>query len=461
MKFEPRMASACVVLTALLASPAFAEGVEVNGVLHEGTPGEVVYRAITPDDWNGTLVLDLDFNRWPEDRINWYLDQGYAVGGNQRTQNQTAYEIHDYVDNMLATRDLLVEAGAEQPDRLIAIGASRGGFVSRAAVQYKPDEFAGALTMAGGGGGLVSTWNQKADAVWALKTLAAPDAPLAASDLPDLPEGEAFSPAYQQDQALNELIGQIRDTDEGAARLVLGAALSQTTGWREGPRPADDDFETRGQQIVENFGWAHPQFVHKEIEVMSGGPITWNQGYDYAEAVEQSGMLDLVEWWYDKAGLDLDADLETLADAPRYTADPEAVAAAEQVGTYDGTGGPILALKTIGDNADSTSLDVAFTDLFEYAGNADLLRTVFIERPAHSSQSELERRAGLQVLIERLDSGEWPDTSAEAMNARAAQLAAESTGDEDLGESRFIPFDPVPPLRTWDVRDHGSYQPEN
>ena len=89
---------------------AAATDVTVRGVLHEGERGQVVYEAIKPDEWNGTLVLDLDFNGWSADQRQWFLSHGYAIGGNQRTQNETAYELHDYVDNLVETRDLLMEA---------------------------------------------------------------------------------------------------------------------------------------------------------------------------------------------------------------------------------------------------------------------------------------------------------------------------------------------------------------
>ena len=91
------------------ASAAAGQEVRVAGVLHPGTPGQVVYEAVKPAVWNGTLVLDLDFNRWSSAQRQWFLGQGYAIGGNQRTQNETAYEITDYVDNLVETRRLLAE----------------------------------------------------------------------------------------------------------------------------------------------------------------------------------------------------------------------------------------------------------------------------------------------------------------------------------------------------------------
>ena len=105
----------------LQAGAATDTEIRVSGTLYAGTPFQVSYEAIKPVGWNGTLVLDLDFNTWPATQRQWFLSHGYAIGGNQRTQNETAYEIKGYVDNLVQTRqfliDALVTAGYEHPCR--------------------------------------------------------------------------------------------------------------------------------------------------------------------------------------------------------------------------------------------------------------------------------------------------------------------------------------------------------
>lgn len=64
------------------------------------------------------------------------------------------------------------------PKRTITIGGSRGGFASRLAMEFEPDVFKGALVTAGGGLGEVATLNRVLDAVWTLKQLVNPNAPL-------------------------------------------------------------------------------------------------------------------------------------------------------------------------------------------------------------------------------------------------------------------------------------------
>jgi hypothetical protein len=357
-------------------------------------------------------------------------------------------------------RQNLIDAGAGTPTRTIAFGASRGGFVARMAPQYRPDIFEGSVAFAGGGSGVIAAWLGKAEAVWALKTLVDPTAPLAINNLPDIPVGSTYGPTYQQDLALGQLVTTARATPQGMARLVLAAALEQATGWPSGPtQPATTDYETQGNLIAGSFAFGNPQFVHKEIEVMAGGPVVWNHGIDYRNALTRSGDIARVHYWYAKAGLDLDADLRTLENAPRFSADPAAVQRVEQIGTFNGrTGGPVLSIKTIGDSADSIALDEAYERTFAAAGTSSQLRTAFIGRAGHSSQTLRERLAAFEALIERLDTQRWPDTSPAALNARGAAIAAgTSIPDANFGATNYIPYAPIAALRTWDFTNWGEY----
>jgi pimeloyl-ACP methyl ester carboxylesterase len=435
---------------------------DLNGIFHPGEPGQVVWRVIKPAEWNGTLVLDLDFapGGYSATQRTWFLERGYAIGGIQRTQNETAYELKKYVDDLIQVRRNLIDAGAQTPQRTIAFGASRGGFVARMAVQYRPDIFKGAVAFAGGGSGVIAAWLGKAEAVWALKTLVDPTAPLAINNLPDIPAGSSYGPNYQQDVALVQLVTKARSTPQGMARLVLAAALEQATSWPSGPsQPAEGDYETQGNLIAGSFAFGNPQFVHKEIEVMAGGPIVWNHGIDYRDSLRRSGDLERVRYWYSKAGLDLDDDLRTLNNAPRFSADPAAVQRVEQIGTFTGrTGGPVLSIKTIGDSADPSALDEAYERTFDAARTSHQLRTAFIARAGHSTQTIRERLAAFETLIDRLDGRSWPDTSAAALNARGADIAQGTTvPDADLGATAYIEYEPAAALRTWDFTAWGEY----
>jgi pimeloyl-ACP methyl ester carboxylesterase len=444
--------------TVVFAGPAL----DLSGTFHAGELGQVAWRVIKPAEWNGTLVLDLDFapGGYSATQRAWFLARGFAIGGIQRTQNETAYELKKYVDDLLQVRQNLIDAGAPTPARTIAFGASRGGFVARMAVQYRPDVFKGAVAFAGGGSGVIAAWLGKAEAVWALKTLVDPTAPLAINNLPDIPAGATYGPNYQQDVALVQLVTKARATPQGMARLVLAAALEQATGWPSGAtQPAPTDYETQGNLIAGSFAFGNPQFVHKEIEVMAGGPVVWNHGVDYRMALQGSGDIERVRYWYTKAGLSLEDDLSILNATPRFSADPAAVQRVEQIGTFNGrTGGPVLSIKTIGDSADSIALDEAYERTFDAAGTSKQLRTAFIGRAGHSSQTLRERLAAFEALMERLEASRWPDTSPAALNARGAAIAAGTTiPDADFGATNYIDYEPIAALRTWDFTNWGEY----
>jgi hypothetical protein len=121
--------------------------------------------------------------------------------------------------------------------------------------------------------------------------------------------------------------------------------------------------------------------------------------------------------------------------------------------------GPVIVVDNIGDPVDSEAYKEAYERTVAGAGNTPLLRTTWIASAGHGNQTVLERLAGFVKLIERLDTGKWSSTSARAVSEAAAQIDAES--DLSLGASRFIDYHPLKPLREWDGRDFGTYDPEH
>jgi hypothetical protein len=168
-------------------------------------------------------------------------------------------------------------------------------------------------------------------------------------------------------------------------------------------------------------------------------------------------MSALVQALYAKAGANLQADLQTLARAQRVTAKSGAVAAAEKATTYSGRiTGPVIVVDNIGDPVDADAYKRAYERTVTRAGNGALLRLTWVRSARHANQSALERLAGFSKLIERLETGRWPDTSPGAMNARAQEIRRASP--LDLGPARFIAHDASDTLRPWDGRDWGTYR---
>jgi len=425
-----------------------------------GEPGQTPYAVLKPADWNGTLVLDLDFNGWNPTLRQWFLDRGYAVGGMARTQNQSAYEIHQYIDNYVTIRQIFIDKVGMRPQRTIAYGVSRGGIPARGALEAYPDIFDGTVAFSGGGQGMIGFMNQNFDGVWTLKTLVDPKAPLALVNLP-APEGTGSLANYSQDLALAQLVRTANATPQGRARLTLAAAFVQEPTWtiRDSPQPAPRDYDGQIDQLAANLAYSCPQITRWQLEAMAGGNISWNHGVDYRLALNRSGMLALVEYAYREAGLDLGADLTVLASAPRVAASPSAVAKAERDSTWTGRiTGPVLSVKT-SDPADIPAHDLAYLATLRRAGTDDLLRNTYVARPFHATFTVLERITAFQTLVNRLDTGRWDDlASPEQMNALAARIKAASP-TMDLGGAAFTRTYPAPPLRTWDVANWGTYQP--
>jgi hypothetical protein len=410
------------------------------------------FRVVKPDRWNGTLVLDLDFANNPSAPPSlierWMTANGYAIGGISR--EPVAYRFPQAIDDLLDVRTRFIAKWGATPTRTLSMGNSRGAFVSRVAMERRPEIFAGALVSSGGGAGSVALHNNKLDALWTLKQLAG--VPLKLVGFTNQED------AVAENGRIQAAVKELRATPLGRARLALAAAFEQFPTWTDGDRPPDPgDFDAQLDQVADAFAFANPAQVRYGVEVVAGGVYSWNHGVDYADLLTKSGMSPFVKALYSKSGADLEADLRTLAAAPRIGAVPAAVAKAEQTTTYTGKiSGPVMNVDNIADPVDADAYKLAYQQLVTRAGKSELMRLAWVRSSRHSNQSALERLAGFTTLVERLDTGRWPDTSAEAMNARAQRLR--SATSVDLGPSRFIAHTPPAPLRPWDGFSWGSYR---
>ena len=423
-----------------------------SGALAGKLPDGSNYRVVKPAQWNGTLVLDLDFinnpTAPPSAIEQWMVANGYAIGGISR--EPIAYRFPQAVDDLLTVRTMFIERWGATPTRTISLGNSRGAFVSRIALERRPDIFAGALMSAGGGAGEVGLHNAKLDALWALKQFSG--VPLTVAGF------SSQADAAAEGAKIQNAVKMLQATPHGRARLALAAAFEQLPLWADGDTPpADNDFEAQVDQFAIGFGAGHPAVVRYNIEQTAGGVFSWNHGVDYTALLAKSRFSPMVAALYRKAGADLDADLRTLARAPRITASAAAVAMVEKTMGYSGKiSVPVLVVDNIGDPFDVEAFDNAYEGAVASAGKAALLRTTWVRSSRHSTQSPLERLAGFSALVERLDSGRWPDTSPEAMTARAAKLRGGTA--LDLGPARFIAYQPPDILRPWDGRHWGTYR---
>ena len=418
--------------------------------LSEGTRCTV----LKPENWNGILLLDLDgaANCSPEgpmaemqtDRLLAFFSQGYAYGGIER--NAVGYRFPDAVQMLVDVRDGFVAFFGE-PEYTVAIGGSRGAFVGRFCMERRPDVFSGALVYGGGGSGEIAAINSKLDGKFVLNTLLDPKEPLALANIRDLREEE---------RKLHQIVEEAKTTPLGCARLALCAAIEQLPVWADPrvPQPDSEDYEEQFRQLMTCIEFAQFNFGSFIIEQLAGGPFSWNNGTDYEDLFERCGRKDFVLGMYKAAGAGADGlqeDLKALAEAPRVCADPAAVAKVEKFLSYTGRiCGPIVNLENIGDQVDPESCKYAYRDTLKKQGNEDLLRVLWVKSSGHCNFTDAEMLLALQVLMNRIRTGEWEDLAPERLNKEAEKI--------HVSGAKFFEYVPAEGLHHWDFENWDTYK---
>src|SRR5262249_51366786 len=141
----------------------------------------------------------------------------------------------------------------------------------------------------------------------------------------------------------------------GRARLALAASTNNVAGWWSAlqPRPTDPDEVIRQQALwLRNAyigGFGGP-IAHADLEAKVGGNPAVNVGVDYRRQLARSSQSAAVRDAYRRAGLDLDADLQALAAAPRIAPDPGALAHLYRTAMPTGhISVPVITLHSVGD----------------------------------------------------------------------------------------------------------------
>ncbi|MFF4590940.1 hypothetical protein [Streptomyces sp. NPDC001388] len=119
----------------------------------------------------------------------------------------------------------------------------------------------GSLSMCGLAQGGIADWNDALNAVFALKTLIAPDA--------DIPLTDLSSPQTAADAAgaLSAAVTEAQSTPEGRARIALAAALHNIPVWNSASqtRPAPTDWAAREvNQYSAVLGFLQRTFVRRQ-----------------------------------------------------------------------------------------------------------------------------------------------------------------------------------------------------
>jgi pimeloyl-ACP methyl ester carboxylesterase len=390
-----------------------------------------------PVSWNGTLLLyargygggpiDQAPETAPRGIREELLRQGYALGASNYTGREWA--VQEAPGDQIEVLDAFV-AAVGNPKRTIAWGSSMGGLVSVAMAERHADRLSGALPMCGSVGGSLGMLNNALDGAFVFRTLAATDPAIRIVQLDD------DRANARRVQAALEAAWK---TPEGRARVVFAAAVAQLPVWSDAnaPRPAPKDFAAQAEQLRRAF--AMGVFVPRtDQERRAGGITSWNTGVDYGVQLRRSGLLPLVRDFYRQAGLDLDADLARLAQAPRIAADPRAVAYLRA--NYVPTGElriPMLTMQTVGDGVTIPAIHGGLQSIVEAAGHRRELAQLWLEGAGHCTFSPAEMFAALKTLEHRLDTGRWSVAPKEV-----AKRAGSVTGG-----TRFTRYKPAPLLR--------------
>jgi pimeloyl-ACP methyl ester carboxylesterase len=434
-------------LAAGLLSPATAQPSHVEGQL----PSGAAYVMDVPANWNHTVLLYShgyrpDGSPNPADNApgdaarTALLDQGYALIGS--SYRETGWVLRYALPDQMSTLDEFA-ARFGKPRKAIAWGTSLGGMITTGLAERYGHRFAGALAMCGLEQGGIANWNNTLDPVFAVRTLLSPGSTAPLVDLPDQ------ATALQSAGELTAALTAAQATPQGRARTALAAALHNLPAWTNPAEsePAPDDYDTaQRNQYQSLLGTVYVGLSwRQEAETWAGGNMAWNTGVDYARMFSRSAIRPEVEALYALAGLSLGDDLAALNRAPRISADPAAVAYVIRNLTFTGRPTtPLLTIHTTGDALVPVQVEHAYADAVHESGRDRLLRQAFVHRAGHCTFTTGEMLAALQVVERRTNTGQWPSTSPNTLNATAARLDPTAT-------HAYLTYRPAPYPRPFDL----------
>ena len=417
-------------------------------------PDGATYLIEVPPNWNGTLFLysheyvvpgspNLAQDVGDPATRFFMLSSGFALTGSSYAT--TGWAIQQALPDQIAVLDIFAKT-VGPPKVTIAWGHSLGGMITAGLIQRYPDRFAAALPMCGVLAGGVATWNTGFDAAFAFKTLLV----------------NITNPLANLDRA-ESILAAAQATPQGNARLALAAALADAPGWFTplSPEPAANDFAA---QEANQFLWDSEMdfpflFAFRaELEARAQGNPSWNTPVDYRRRLQRSADAAEVRALYEQAGLDLDADLKTLGETVRISADPEATEYLEHNIIYNGEIHiPVLTLHTTGDGLVVVQNESAYWQVVREEGNGEFLRRTFVARAGHCAFTPAETTAAVQTLLARLATGKWPDVDAASLNSGATALGPNfnvfgtSQGAIVPLVPAFVDFQPSVYLRPFDA----------
>jgi pimeloyl-ACP methyl ester carboxylesterase len=203
------------------------------------------------------------------------------------------------------------------------------------------------------------------------------------------------------------------------------------------------------------YSWGIGPQGRADLEPRVGGNPSWNIGIDYGRLLAKSGQRELAEQAYRAAGLDLRADLDKLAKAPRIWPDLEALAEMYRHTIVRGsTPVPVLTIHNPRDGGAVADQARWYAEQVRHNGDPNRLRQVWVDRGGHCAFSAADEVVALRILESRINSGRWPSTDPARLNAAAEQFGPEyrlvldffNFTDAPMPPA-FVDFTPAPFLR--------------
>lgn len=432
-----------------------------TNTLH-GVLGGANYTIAVPPNWHGTLVLYSHgyapaflplANPAPDapDQLTAteLLQEGYALAGSSYSQNGWALQqaFHDQI----ALLDYFIHT-CGHPQRTLAWGDSMGGMITASLVQLYPQRFSGAVPMCGLLSGSVGLFNVQLDGFFAFNLLLAHNS---------LQLVNFTDPNTELTQA-EGILAAAQQTPEGRARIALFSSLEDVPGWFTpgSPQPAPNDYaaQEQNQYLAAQVDLFFDIVAMAEAEGRAGGNYSWNTGVNYFHQFEKSIDRTEVVALYRQASLKLTQDLDTIQDAPRISANPQAVRYMQKYIVFNGDLDiPVLTMHTTADPLVFNQVEQAYASVVDHAHDSSMLRQIFVQRAGHCSFTPAENLVALHTLIHRLNTGNWSfSTDPHLLNQEAAAYGPTYNvlpPSTNVVPSAFVAYRPAVFLRPYDVRN--------
>ena len=440
-----RKAVIALVAVGILAAVPTASGATTSTSYSGTTSDSGTWIADVPSQWNGTLLLyshgfgSLNAADAPDPNTKQaLLDRGYALAGSSYDPNGSLWALNSALTDQFQTLSTVEQTVLPHPPaHVFAVGTSMGGLISSLEDEHSNGRLDASLTTCGIVAGAVQLNNYQLDGEYAMDKLLG-------GDTVKLVGFSGPAEALASGRQFDKLAAAAQGTPQGKARLALAMALMNVSTWAPNePMPAPRDYVTQEQEQYDvQFAGAFTtqDFIslgRPSIDQASGGSATWTKDVDFGRLLARSPYAPEVSNLYRQAGLDLRRDLQTLTRDANITADPAAVRSLEQTSVPTGRlQVPELDLHTISDQLVPVQQENYYRHTVASAGRRDLLRQVFVQRQLHCNFTPAELVAGVQAVQQRVETGHWGDLA----DPSVLNEAAAATG---LGESAFIPYEPV------------------